>query len=294
MSLKSIRVVVLLLLAAGAAYGWSNFKLFYFKAPGQVLLATIIALVMYAPSLWAISRLDQRGLAWRHQLSAFAFVAFFATISSRWTQDAIDAGIRYWQAVGPSEEFCKMSPLLMLLLFAPGVVRGMRDGIVLGAIAGLSFGAFEFATGFAVGNFPEKGWAALYTDIPARWALGTEMHILWGATTGGAIGYAVQSRPGPARWAVPLAIIAIVMATHGLQDWMGKYIAPLSLAVLAEPLAALGLPTEAAGPGTLAYTAMLIYSATVNTLLINVLVIPILWWEIRRSRSADAAPVREV
>jgi len=269
-------------------YSWSNFKLSYFQAPGLVLAATLIALVMYAPSLWVVSRLDQRGLPSRYKLFAFAFVAFFATISSRWTQDAIDAGIRYWQAVGPSEEFCKMSPLLMLLLFAPGAVRGMRDGIVLGAIAGLSFAANEFATSFAIANFPEKGWGALYTDIPARWALGTQMHILWGATTGGAIGYGVQSRPRPARWGVPLAIIAIVMATHGLQDWMGKYIAPLSLAVLATPLASLGLSQEAAGPGTLAYTLMLIYSTTVNTLLINILVIPILWWEIRRSRPAGA------
>ena len=46
----------------------------------------------------------------------------------------------------------------------------------------------------------------------------------------------------------------------------------------------------------------MIYSVTVNTLIINVLVIPILWWEIRRSRSAyadrgaraaDATPARE-
>jgi hypothetical protein len=159
---------------------------------------------------------------------------------------------------------------------------------VLGAIAGLSFGANEFAASFALVTFPENGWAALSTDIPARWALGTEMHILWGAATGGAIGYAVQSPPGPARWAVPLAIIAIVMATHSVQDWMGKFIAPLSIAVLAEPLAALGLQLEAAGPGTVLFTAMMIYSVTANTLLINLLVIPILWWEIRHSRPRPA------
>lgn len=156
----------------GAVYGWGNFTLHYFQAPGLVLLATLTAVVMYAPSLWVVHRLDQRDRPWRHTLFAFAFVAFFATISSRWTYDAIDAGIPYWQAVGPSEGFCKMSPLLMLLLFAPGAIRGMRDGVVLGAIAGLSFAANEFATGFAVGSFPEKGFAAVYTGIPARWAIG--------------------------------------------------------------------------------------------------------------------------
>jgi len=283
------RVLVLLLLAMGAFYGWGNLKLYYLQAPGLVFLGTLIAIVMYAPTLWVLRRLDTRPVPWRYKACAFLFVAFFAAISSQWTADAIDAGVRYWQAVGPSEEFCKMSPLLVLLLFASGAIRGTRDGIVLGAIAGLSFAANEFATTFAIVNFPQQGFAALNTDIPARWALGTEMHILWGATTGGAIGYAVQSRPTPARWLVPFAIICVVIATHSLQDWLGKYLAPLSLALLDKPLALLGAAPEAVGPGTFAYAAMLVYSTTINTLLINVLVIPILWWEIRQSRSTEHA-----
>lgn len=76
---------------------------------------------------------------------------------------------------------------MVLLLFAPGPIRTMPDGIGIGAIGGLSFAANEFATSFALVNFPQSGWAALLTEIPARWALGTEKHIIWGATTGGAI-----------------------------------------------------------------------------------------------------------
>jgi hypothetical protein len=80
---------------------------------------------MYLPSLWVVRKLDRHKLPWGIYLFAFLFVAFFATISSRWTYDAIDAGVRYWQIVGPSEEFCKLSPLLVLLLFTPGAIRTM-------------------------------------------------------------------------------------------------------------------------------------------------------------------------
>jgi len=37
-------------------------------------------------------------------------------------------------AVGPSEEFCKLSPLPVVLLLAPAAIRTMRDGIVIGEI----------------------------------------------------------------------------------------------------------------------------------------------------------------
>lgn len=51
---------------------------------------------------------------------------------------------------------------------------------MIGAIDGLSFAANEFATSFALVTYPQSDWAALLTDLPARWALGTEMHIIWG------------------------------------------------------------------------------------------------------------------
>jgi hypothetical protein len=100
------------------------------------------------------------------------------------------------------------------------------------AIAGLSFAASEFAASFALVNFPANGWATLHNDIPARWALGTEMHIIWGATT-----------------------------------W---------------PLAALGISPDAIAPGKPIYSA----------LLINLMVIPILLWEIwwSRERHPRAVP----
>jgi hypothetical protein len=124
----------------------------------------------------------------------------------------------------------------------------------------------------------------LLADIPARWALGTEMHIIGGATTGGAIGCAVEARNTVRRILIPLAVIASVVVTHDVQNWMGNYIAPLSIAAIEGPLTVLGLTPNMVVPGTLVFSALLVYSTTVNTLLVNLLVIPILVLQVRKSR----------
>lgn len=79
------------------------------------------------------------------------------------------------------------------MAFAPRLVRNTRDGLVLGALAGLGFAVIEFGTAFALDSFPENGWADLYSSLPARWALGTHDHTLWGAATGGALGYVAEA-----------------------------------------------------------------------------------------------------
>lgn len=96
--LSFARVVVLLLLAVGASCGWGNFRLSYLQAPGLVLLVTLVALAVYVPSVWGIYRLGRPHRLWRHKLFSFLFVTLFVTISPRWTQDAIDAGIPYLAA----------------------------------------------------------------------------------------------------------------------------------------------------------------------------------------------------
>ena len=78
-----------------------------------------------------------------------------------------------------------------------------------------------------------------------------------------------------------LLTILVVMGTHGLQDLFGKYIGPLSIGVIGQPLLTMGLPESVFQPGHPLFSVLMFAGGLINTLLINVLVIPILWWQVR-------------
>jgi len=278
---KTLKILVPLALIAAAVVAADNYVEFFAKSPGLVLAGCLIAFAAYLPSLWAARRLDRQPMPWSAYAAAFAFVVAFAPITSEVTWGIINRGVRYWQIVGLTEEFTKMLPVLLALLYAPRLVRNTRDGLVLGALGGLGFAVIEFATTFALDNFPQTGWADLYTSLPSRWALGTHNHILWGAATGGAIGYLVEAPGSRKHQLVALLTILVVMGTHGLQDLFGKYIGPLSIGVIGQPLLTMGLPESAFQPGHPLFSVLMFAGGLINTLLINVLVIPILWWQVR-------------
>jgi RsiW-degrading membrane proteinase PrsW (M82 family) len=287
---KTLRILVPLVLLAAAVFAADNYVEFFARSPALVLAGCLIAFVAYLPSLWVARRLDRQPMRWAVYAAAFGFVVAFAPITSEVTWGVINRGVRYWQIVGLTEELTKMLPVLLALLYAPRLVRNTRDGLVLGALAGLGFAVIEFGTTFALDSFPENGWADLYSSLPARWALGTHDHILWGATTGGAIGYLTESPRSRKRIVVAALTIVVVILTHGLQDLYGKYIGPLAIGVVGGPLLAMGVTEEAFQPGRPLFSAVLFLGGLINTLLINALVIPILWQQIRRGPGCGSAP----
>lgn len=290
------RWAALALLLAGAVFAWPTYVRYFALHPGPVAVALLVALVMYLPSLWAIRYLDRHApepsqLFW----GSVVFVVLFAPITSRVMHALIDSGlVSYWVIVGPLEELTKLLPLLLIAVFGMRGGLTMRDGIVYGALGGLGFAVIEFAANFSTGGYPASGWPGLLTSIPGRWALGTESHIVWGATAGAGVGY-VLARRGQG-WSVPvcLAILAIVMATHGVNDLYGKYIGPLAMVLLIEPARAAGIDLANVHDGSLTGAALLVYSAVTNTLVMNLLVWPILAWGVRHSRVAESNAPRLV
>jgi len=278
---KLLKILVPFTLVAAAILAWDNYVEFFAKSPRLVLAGGLIAFVAYLPSVWAARRLDRQPMPWVAYAATFGFVVAFAPITSEITWGVINRGVRYWQIVGLTEELTKMLPVLLALLYAPGLVRNTRDGLVLGALAGLGFAVIEFATTFALDNFPETGWADLYTSLPSRWALGTHNHILWGAATGGSIGYLVEAPHSRRHLLVALLTILVVMGTHGLQDLYGKYIGPLAIGVIGQPLLTMGLPESIFQPGQPLFSVLMFAGGLINTLLINVVVFVILWKEVR-------------
>jgi len=288
---KILKTLLPLALIAAAAFAADNYVEFFAKSPGLVLAGCLIAFAAYLPSLWAARHLDRQPMPWSVYAAAIGFVVAFAPITSEVTWGVIDRGVRYWQIVGFTEELTKMLPVLLALVYAPRLVRNTRDGLVLGALAGLGFAVIEFGTTFALDSFPQNGWADLYSSLPARWALGTHDHILWGAATGGAIGYLVEAPRSRKHIAIAALTIAAVIFTHGLQDLFGKYIGPLAIGVLGGPLLAMGVTEETFQPGKPLFSTVMFVGGLINTVLINLLVIPILWKQIRRDsgRTANAS-----
>lgn len=284
-----LRILLPFALIAAAVFAADNYVEFFAKSPGLVLAGSLIALVAYLPSLCVTRWLDRQPMSWTVYAAAIGFVVAFAPITSEITWGVINRGVRYWQIVGFTEEFTKMLPVLLALVYAPRLVRNTRDGLVLGALAGLGFAVIEFGTSFALDNFPQNGWSDLYSSLPARWALGTHDHILWGAATGGAIGYVVEAPHSRKHIVIAALTILAVMFTHGLQDMFGKYIGPLAIGVIGQPLLAMGITEETFQPGRPLFSAVMFVGGLINTVLINFLVIPILWKQIRRGPGRGSA-----
>ena len=280
-----------LALLAGVVYAWPTYVRYFGVHPGPMAVAMLVALVMYLPSVWAIRYLD------RHEpeppfrfWGAVAFVVLFAPITSRVMHGIIDAGLlKYWVVVGPLEELTKLLPLLLVAWLTPGSVGSVRDGIVLGALGGLGFAIVEFGALFATSGYPDVGWSYLRTAIPGRWALGTESHIIWGATAGAGAGYILSRHGRGPSVPVGVAIVLLVMATHGFNDLFGKYIGPLAIVLLIAPAQAVSVDLNAVPDDSALAAALLVYSAVANTLVVNLLIWPVLAWAVRAGTRAPTA-----
>jgi RsiW-degrading membrane proteinase PrsW (M82 family) len=274
-------------LLAGVAFAWPTYVRYFGLRPGAMIAALLIAFAMYLPSLWAIRFLDRHErepplLFW----GSVVFVIMFAPITSRVMHAIIDGGLLpYWVVVGPLEEPTKLLPLVLIAASGYRADLSMRDGIVYGALGGLGFAIVEFAANFSTSGYPGNGWADLRTAIPGRWALGTESHIIWGATAGAGVGYVLSRRRK--RWRVPigLAIVVLVMATHGINDLYGKFIGPLALVLLIEPALAVGIDLTRLPDDAPLGALLLVYGAVANTVVMNLFVWPVLAWGILYSRN---------
>jgi hypothetical protein len=77
------------------------------------------------------------------------------------------------------------------------------------------------------------------------------------------------------------------MATHGLNDLYGKMIGPLAIELLVGPAQRAGVDLAAIAEGSPMIPVMLVYSAVVSTLLMNLLLWPVLIWGLWYSGRAE-------
>lgn len=279
-------------------YALPAFQRYYLTRPLVMLVGILAALVIYCPTLLALHFFDRRERepAWLFWGTIASVIFYFGPVTSR-TLGIVrqTTGLSEWQFVGFVEEFWKVAPLLLLLIFARPAVNGVRDGLIYGALGGLGFAALESGAYFSLQYFPQEGWAGIWSNLWGRATLlGTDNHVLFSATLGAAIGYGISTRHRWLRYLVPIAGYLLVALTHGQQDYIvGKALNVMGVLIGSALIQFLiGFPDLAALEGTPWQYVALLFGATVGLLGINLLNIPILFWSLWQSGETERRVIR--
>ena len=282
-------------------YALPSFQKYYLTQPVQMLAGLAVSALLFLPTVLALLFFDRREreaklLFWGVPL---AIIFFFGPVAAR-TLRLVSAstGLSDWQFVGFVEEPAKVLPLLLLLIFARPAVNGVRDGLIYGALGGLGFGILESAAYFALVDYADLGWPALFTETISRASLlGTDIHVLFAATIGAAIGYGVSTRK---RWlgvTVIAGVFLLVALTHGQQDHaLGKMLGVGGSVVSGTLVAALaGMPLEQTDQlqGTPLGYLILSLGSTIAMIGINLINLVILFVALRKSGDTERRIVRE-
>ena len=182
-----------------------------------IVAAGLIPPAGFAAAVLVFGR--RAAIPWLPLLAALLWGATAAALGAQLLNDAaLDALPRQvvTPLVGPLvEEAAKASALLVVVLVWPGIVRGAREGIVLGALAGLGFAATE-NIGYYTLAAVQGGATGVARALYVRGVLEGLNHAAFTAIIGAAAGHA-RALAGPAarRWATAAAGLGIAVAVHG-------------------------------------------------------------------------------
>jgi RsiW-degrading membrane proteinase PrsW (M82 family) len=280
-------------------YALPTFQRYYLAHPVAMVVGILAAFVVYCPTLLVLYFFDRRERepAWWFWGTMLSIILYFGPVTSR-TLFLMTQGttLSQWQFVGFIEEFFKIAPLLLLLIFARPAVNGVRDGLIYGALGGLGFALLESGAYFALVYFPDEGWGGFWANLLGRATLlGTENHVLFSATVGAVIGYGVSSRHRWLRYLVPIGGYVLVALTHGQQDHLVGKVLSMAGAVIGAGLVQVlaGLPSPDAIEGTPRLYVTLIFGSTIGLVGINLINIAILFWALWRSGEAERRVIRD-
>ncbi len=294
------KIALIAILIGLFIYAFPSFQKYYFAQPLPMLAGVVVSSILYLPTVLVLYFLDRREresklLFWGTTLSV---IFFFGPVASKTNNLFRTTGLSDWQFVGFVEETIKILPLVLLLVFVRPAVNGTRDGLIYGALGGLGFAILEAAAYFALLDYPKMGWSALFTNTIGRATiLGTDIHILFAATIGAAIGYGMSTK---VRWKGILAIVVVfllVALTHNQQDHtIGKMITVVGAAGSGMIISTLlGFPMEQLDQmqGTPLNYLVVSLGSTINMLVINVVNLVILFIAVWKSGDTERRIVRE-
>lgn len=225
----------------------------------------------------------------RIQLAVFALALLVAPAAAARLNDLSPVSTL---TVGFNEEFWKVFPLLMAVLFLPRWVLTIRDGILFGAAGGLGFNLMETAVYVLRMSYPELGLLKGTTYQLSRlgfWGIGN--HIIWAALVGAGIGFAVQAPRSRWRYVIPLLTYLMAAVTHTAQDNGLSIVLMLVAAQIILPL--FGQDPHATGPEAMEmfrrFTPQIMAA---EELMINIFNLPVLLWGLLRSGRWERDAIR--
>jgi RsiW-degrading membrane proteinase PrsW (M82 family) len=184
--------------------------------------AAIVAAGLIPPAGFAavVLLLGRRAaIPWSPLLAALLWGASAAALAAQLVNDAALQALSrqlVTPLVGPLvEEAAKASALLFVVLVWPRILRGAREGIVLGALAGLGFAATE-NIGYYMLAAVQGGEPGLARALYVRGLLEGLNHAAFSAIVGAAAGHArAVAEPATRRRATVAAGFGVAVAVHG-------------------------------------------------------------------------------
>ncbi len=207
--------VVLLTFFIASLLGWG--VLTTNVSAWDILSLTVISGLGSVIGYFILSFLDrERKLGGIHFLIILSVMLLFGPVAAYFNN--IDPATRLF-TVGFYEEGMKILPVVLLAIFLPNVVRSKKDGIILGALAGMAFNIIELAAYIAQTPDTTPILQALYTHLTRLGIWGFDGHVIWSAIAGLGVGYMAEStKTGFAKWKTFIVYYVAVAVAHSAFD----------------------------------------------------------------------------
>jgi len=237
-----------------------------------VLLAVAVAFLGSLVGLVWLRYLDRREPeSWWYWIGVLVFAMLF-TVTPAVVFNSISPFVL---TIGFNEEFWKVVPLLLLILFAPTTVNGVRDGMIYGALGGFAFNMVEIADYFLLDIYPAQGIAGLAEALARLAFWGVGVHVIWSMLVGAGIGLAVQTQNRRTKILAPLGAYLLAAITHSIQDMgVGVILMAIALSMLLTLQGAeVDMNDPTAGPELISENLQWI--TRIEAILINIIILPI-------------------
>lgn len=197
----------------------------------DVLSLTVVSVLGSVIGYLILSFLDRgRHIRWTHFLVLLSVSLLFGPAAAYFNQ--LDPATRLF-TVGFYEEGMKILPVVLLAIFLPNLIRTKKDGIILGAFAGMGFNIIELAAYIAQTPDTTPLLEAYHQHITRLGIWGLDGHVIWSAIAGLGVGYMVESKKkGLAKWKGFIICYVAVALAHSAFDLGAMLIGLVPVAVV--------------------------------------------------------------
>ena len=233
-SLRVVRAAAALLCLFGAAILIWAYSKFLPVFPGPTALAIALEVPLLAAGFLLLRLLrpvrnpvlvwSAAATVWGGSAAIGCAILANAGLISLWAKTAGVGFASNWSnslSAPLNEEVLKVCGVVMIVLAAPGLIRGPLDGMVFGALTGLGFQAVENVT-YGMDNIVQSGATdpvhAVTSSYLARLSSALGSHWTMTAVAGAGVGYLVLYGGGRRGAGRALACLAIAMGMHLLFD----------------------------------------------------------------------------